>query len=304
MYRSPGTFMSSYTISSSELRRHVQYLLHFGDKTGRRKNKKGIFENKRPESFFYKSIRLHFFFLTALQTPQHRPSSPIYLLLKWENLNPLQTSQWCRPAPLTAQSGAAAAPSPGHKQKTATTWRVIFFFPHNGAKTCKHSAVCVSINQLLRRRRAAGSTFRSPLPINPTHPRLSPTHPVRVASLCGILPLSGCSIMQIHCLLFTVGVTISWHESRQGPGGPCRVTGREAEEETLQGRRQESESLCTKIKARHREEGTFFVEASNSTLAHFWWHSHKRQMRRGWCVNLEVIGKFGLSTNRATLLFF
>lgn len=78
---------------------------------------------------------------------------------------------------------------------------MFFFFPHHGAKTCKHSPVCVLINQLLRRSRAAGSTFRSPPPINPTHRQLSPTRPVRVASLCGILPLSGCSIMQIHCLL-------------------------------------------------------------------------------------------------------
>lgn len=144
-----------------------------------------------------------------------------------------------------------------------------FLFSHNGANTCKHLPVCALINQLLRRSRAAGSTFRSPLPINSTHPQLSPTHPVRVASLCGILPLSGCSIMQIQCLLFTVSVTISWHESRQQPGGPCRVTGREAEEETLQRRRQESESPCKKIKARHREKGISFFSAPNSTLAHF-----------------------------------
>lgn len=51
------------------------------------------------------------------------------------------------------------------------------------------------------------------------HPPLSPTDPVRVAPLCSILPLSGCSIMQIHCLLFAVSVTISWHESQQGVGG-------------------------------------------------------------------------------------
>lgn len=129
-----------------------------------------------------------------------------------------------------------------------------WLFSHNGAKTCKQSPVWVLINQLLCRRRATGSTFRSPPPINSTHPQLSPSRPVRVASL----PLSGCSIMQIHCLLFTASVTISWHESQQGPGGPCRVTGREAEEETLRRRRQESESPCAKIKARHREKGIFF----------------------------------------------
>lgn len=96
-------------------------------------------------------------------------------------------------------------------------------------------------------------------PPTPAHPRLFPTHPARVASPCGILPLSGCSIMQIHCLLFTVSVTISRHESQQGPGGgPRRVTGREAEEETLRRGRQESESLCAKIKARHRETEIFF----------------------------------------------
>lgn len=54
-------------------------------------------------------------------------------------------------------------------------------------------------------------------------------------------------------------------------GGPRWVTGREAEEETLRRGRQESESLCAKIKARHRETEIFlcFLPASISTPAHF-----------------------------------
>lgn len=133
-----------------------------------------------------------------------------------------------------------------------------FFFPHNGAKTCKHLPVCVLINQLLRRRQAAGSTFRSPLPINPTHPHLSPTHPVRVASRCRILPLSSCSIMQIHCLLFTVSVTISWHESRQRPGGLCESLGGRQKKKPYEGDAKSLSLSARKSKRVTARKGFFF----------------------------------------------
>lgn len=221
------------------------------------------FSKQTARIIFYKSVRLYFFSWQRCKHANIVHGAPIHLILKWEKFKlsaPGFTAVSCCATDGSIGSrrrcrGSVTRPTANNSSHLESFFP---FFPQRCQNMQTHAGLrfnkSTAASQAGGWKRLQKPSAHQPRPTPAYSPPTTWESLLRAASCrCQVVALCKYTV---YCLLLV------WQypgmKAGGDQGGPRRVTRREAEEETLRRGRQESESLCAKIKAHHRETEIFF----------------------------------------------